>query len=761
MSERSVFHRRAAEIAGVSCLALALFLLLALLSYHPLDPSLRHFYGPEGTSIRNLTGSLGSYTADTLIWIMGFGILWLPAMLLVVALRYFREPQFRFGAALASGTIGLVFATSGLFGLLIGNVTIYGSPLDTGGLLGMFTARLLDTHLSLAGSLIVLFLIMTIALMILFDFSLVTFAGGLATRGEAILKAGRTLIVRRREKVGKMRETVTEPVKSPDTAPVIAETERETLKDKLRKAEQTHFDFVSRLNGKFKLPPLTLLDRVERKDTRIKRENLIANSRTLEKKLSDFGVEGKVTEVKPGPVITMYELEPAPGVKINKITNLSDDLALALRAPSIRIIAPIPGKGAIGIEIPNQERDPVRLRDVLDHAAFRESSCRLPIALGEDIVGAPVIADLIRMPHLLIAGTTGSGKSVSLNAMICSILFKAPPDEVKFLMIDPKRLELSGYEGIPHLLHPVVVDPKKASLVLRWAVEEMERRYRIIGEVGVKSIEAYNQPRNGHPVGSEASPAVADKGTGEDPAAAGENAPPPAGVRVKATAASQGNIPLPDRLPYIVIIIDELADLMMVAQRNVEESLTRLAQMARAAGIHLILATQRPSVDVITGIIKANFPTRISFQVSSKVDSRTILDQLGAEKLLGAGDMLYVPPGISRLVRIHGAYVSDTEIDRIVDFVKKQGKPAYDESIAEFEPDSAEEKPDEDFDDKYDQAVELVTDLGQASISLVQRYMKIGYNRAARIIERMETEGIVGPSDGAKPRKVLSRKLPR
>ena len=625
----------------------------------------------------------------------------------------------------------------------------------------MFTARLLDAHLSLAGSLIVLFLIMIVALLILFDFSLVTFAGRLAETGGAILKAGRTRIESRREGIRKKREAAVGPERSTATAPLISEMKREALKDKLQKAEQTHFDFVSRMNGKFKLPPLTLLDRVERKDTRIKRENLIANSRTLEKKLSDFGVEGKVVEVKPGPVITMYELEPAPGVKINKITNLSDDLALALRAPSIRIIAPIPGKGAIGIEIPNQEREPVRLRDVFDHATFRESSCRLPIALGEDIVGAPVIADLIRMPHLLIAGTTGSGKSVSLNAMICSILFKAPPDEVKFLMIDPKRLELSGYEGIPHLLHPVVVDPKKASLVLRWAVEEMERRYRIIGEVGVKSIEAYNQLRQGHPVAPETAP-VTDRGIEEIPdAAAGDDAIPVTG-RVKETAASPREIgELPDRLPYIVIIIDELADLMMVAQRNVEESLTRLAQMARAAGIHLILATQRPSVDVITGIIKANFPTRISFQVSSKVDSRTILDQLGAEKLLGAGDMLFVPPGISRLVRIHGAYVSDTEIDRIVDFVKKQGQPAYDESITEFEPDSAEEKPDEEFDEKYDQAVELVTDLGQASISLVQRYMKIGYNRAARIIERMEAEGVVGPSDGAKPRKVLARKVPR
>jgi S-DNA-T family DNA segregation ATPase FtsK/SpoIIIE len=373
-----------------------------------------------------------------------------------------------------------------------------------------------------------------------------------------------------------------------------------------------------------------------------------------------------------------------------------------------------------------------------------------------------VIADLIRMPHLLIAGTTGSGKSVSLNAMICSILFKAPPDEVKFLMIDPKRLELSGYEGIPHLLHPVVVDPKKAALVLRWAVEEMERRYRIIGEVGVKSIEAYNQLHRGYPPGPETAPPADDEESEKDHGKTGDAFVSDADRETKASADSQVNTePLPDRLPYIVIIIDELADLMMVAQRNVEESVTRLAQMARAAGIHLILATQRPSVDVITGIIKANFPTRISFQVSSKVDSRTILDQMGAEKLLGAGDMLFVPPGISRLVRIHGAYVSDTEIERIVDYVKKQGQPTYDESITEFEPDSTEDKPDEAFDEKYDQAVELVTDLGHASISLVQRYMKIGYNRAARIIERMEAEGIVGPSDGAKPRKVIARKLPR
>jgi S-DNA-T family DNA segregation ATPase FtsK/SpoIIIE len=762
MNEKSPSQKRAAEIAGLTCFAVALFLLLALLSYHPLDPSLRRYYGPESVSVHNLTGSVGSFTADTLFWFMGLGILWLPVLLLVAAIRYFRDPQFRIGAAAAAGTTGLVFAASGMIALLIGDIEIYGIQMNAGGLLGTVTAKILNAYLRLAGSLIVLGLIFIVALMILFDFSIVSFAGRSAAVAGATARMAGSLLDRCRERFGRKREATIVGRPSAATTPIIEETKREAVKEKLAKAEQTHFDFASRLSGKFKLPPLTLLDHVERKDTRIKRETLIANSRTLEKKLSDFGVDGKVVEVKPGPVITMYELEPAPGVKINKITNLSDDLALALRAPSIRIIAPIPGRGAIGIEIPNQERDPVSLRDVLDHAAFRESPYRLPIALGEDIVGAPVITDLIRMPHLLIAGTTGSGKSVSLNAMICSILFKAPPDEVKFIMIDPKRLELSGYEGIPHLIHAVVVDPKKASLVLRWAVEEMERRYRIICDVGVKSIEAYNQlPAGKAPAPPLPPPPETGEAGSEEAEETMKAVPGASPVRKAAEKAFRKNEPLPDRLPYIVIIIDELADLMMVAQRNVEESLTRLAQMARAAGIHLILATQRPSVDVITGIIKANFPTRISFKVSSKVDSRTILDQMGAEKLLGAGDMLFIPPGSSRLTRIHGPYVSDQEIERIVDFVKKQGKPAYDESITEYEPEAAEgEKPDADFDEKYDEAVALVTDLGQASISLVQRYMKIGYNRAARIIERMEAEGVVGPSDGAKPRKILARKIP-
>jgi S-DNA-T family DNA segregation ATPase FtsK/SpoIIIE len=764
MSDNPPTRRRASEIAGICCLASALFLFLALFTYHPLDPSFTH-YDPEALT-SNLTGSVGSHTADALIGLTGIGAFWLPVMILIAGIRYFRDIQFRIGAAAIAGLAALVFATAGILTLITGNIEIYSVSLPAGGLLGRVTASLLNNYLRLAGSLIILALILTIGLVILFDFSVSAFAGRSVKVAGAFLKMGKWLIGLCRGKFTKKGESPSEgtPENLTTTPPIISEERQETLKEKLLKAEQIHFEFTSRFSGKFKLPPINLLDRVERKETRIKRENLISNSRTLEKKLLDFGVEGKVIEVKAGPVITMYELEPAPGVKINRITNLSDDLALALRAPGIRIIAPIPGKGAIGIEIPNHEREPVRLRDVLDHESFRDSHCRLPIAFGEDIVGAPVITDLIRMPHLLIAGTTGSGKSVSLNAMICSILFKASPDEVKFLMIDPKRLELSGYEGIPHLLHPVVVDPKRASLVLRWAVEEMERRYRIIGEAGVKSIEAYNVLREARPPGSEIISQSLD-GKGSEKGEANTRAEEPflaGGGRMETKSSSRHKaLPPPGKLPYIVIIIDELADLMMVAQRNVEESLTRLAQMSRAAGIHLILATQRPSVDVITGIIKANFPTRISFKVSSKVDSRTILDQLGAEKLLGAGDMLFIPPGTSRLTRIHGAYVSDIEIERIVDFVKKQGAPSYDETITEFEPAASEEKGDDDSDEKYDQAVELVTDLGQASISLVQRYMKIGYNRAARIIEKMEAEGVVGPSDGAKPRKILARKLPR
>jgi S-DNA-T family DNA segregation ATPase FtsK/SpoIIIE len=747
MNKDSAFSKRAAEIAGMICIAGSVFLFITLLSYYPDDPSFRHYYGPEKVDIRNWTGTFGAYTADTLLWIIGLGIFWLPAWLIFLAVRFFQNPLFRIKTEAILGVSGLIFSTSGFLSLFLGDIVFYGNPLHTGGHLGSETLNLFVSYLHPAGFVILLTLLFIISFIILFDFSVISFTKKTTTlfnlKKAALFLSRHPLLAGNREESDRPKSSAEESIR-------IDETKIDTIKEKLARAQQPHFDFTPKTSGKFKLPSLALLDQVEKKATKIKKDVLLANSNVLEKKLYDFGVEGKVVEVKPGPVITMYELEPAPGVKINKITNLSDDLALALRAPSIRIIAPIPGKGAIGVEIPNKEREAVSLKDVLDHPIFQGSSHRLPIALGEDIVGMPVIADLLKMPHLLIAGTTGSGKSVSLNAMICSILFKATPEEVKFIMIDPKRLELSGYEGIPHLLHPVVVDPKKASLVLRWAVEEMERRYQVISRLGVKNIDIYNQALSGKLSADILSPS--DETAWEES--------PETGIPPETASKTTDELPL-DKLPYIVIIIDELADLMMVAQRNVEESLARLAQMARAAGIHLILATQRPSVDVITGVIKANFPTRISFKVSSKVDSRTILDQLGAEKLLGAGDMLFIPPGSSSPMRIHGAYVSDNEIERIVDFVKRQGQPSYDESLVDLDSDAGHgEKADGDFDEKYDEAVALVTDLGQASTSLVQRYLKIGYNRAARIIEQMEAEGVVGPADGVKPRKVLARKIP-
>ncbi|OPX40764.1 MAG: hypothetical protein B1H13_05730 [Desulfobacteraceae bacterium 4484_190.3] len=745
-------NKRSKEIAGLIMLTLALFLLLCLASYKPSDPSFTHYVAGK-TAIKNLGGFVGAYISDSLLKLLGISAYWLPIISILISFKLFLNRVFKNCFTFIIGFIGLVFSTSALLAGNYDRILISGVNLKPGGVLGTFSSGLMQSYFNHIGTYILLFLILVVSIMITLDLSLVS----LTIKSFTLLKNAsvkfKIFLMIRIERLKRKRKLPKEKKRNAiKDVPVIRdESFRGEIETRRKKAEQIPFEFVHS-EGVYSLPPLTILDNAGHRDVRLKRESLIMNSRLLEKKLADFGVKGKVTGVRPGPVIVMYELEPAPGVKINKITNLSDDLALALKAQSIRIVAPIPGKSVIGIEIPNHEREPVHLKDVLDNDAFMKSRYRLPIALGVDIVGTPVITDLVRMPHLLIAGTTGSGKSVSLNAMICSILLKAAPDEVKFLMIDPKRLELSAYEGIPHLLHPVVVNPKKASQVLRWLVEEMERRYKLIAEAGVKGIERYNKLiEKGLGTMNKLPPLMKEK-TGEDKSTAAGS---PDQLSVKGQEAQE----TPSTLPYIVVVIDELADLMMVAQRNVEESLARLAQMARAAGIHLILATQRPSVDVITGVIKANFATRISFQVSSKVDSRTILDQLGAEKLLGAGDMLFIPPGTSKISRIHGPYVSDSEIDGIVEFIKKQGVPMYDESISEYTPESKEEIKSEEYDEKYDAAVELVCDLGQASISLVQRYLKIGYNRAARIIDRMEAEGVVGPSDGVKPRKVLARKL--
>jgi DNA segregation ATPase FtsK/SpoIIIE, S-DNA-T family len=751
MQNEETNNKRIREIKGAVCLALGLFLLLCLVSYHPLDPSFTRFVAGDQT-IHNFTGKAGSYTADSLIRMLGIASFLLPFMLFFCSFKYFLRQDFTVTAHRAVGFLFFLVSFAGILALLAGgSIDFRGATLKNGigGLIGVAVVGLLRIYFNTAGTYILLFLTLVVALTFMFEFSMVSSTGKISQFVAAFFSLCKNRIASFTGfvlKSTKKTEEKSEPL-------VVEEPQPMVKKAPPKKVEQTHFEFTkSKMDDKFNLPPLTLLEDAPQKDARVKRDALVTNSRILEKKLADFGVEARVVEVLPGPVITMYELEPAPGVKINKIVNLSDDLALALMAPSIRILAPIPGKSVIGIEIPNLKRESVFLKEVIDNTSFSESSFRLPIALGVNFVGTPVIADLTKMPHLLIAGTTGSGKSVALNAMICSILFKAQPEDVKFLMIDPKRLELSSYEGIPHLLHTVVTDPKKASQVMRWTVEEMERRYKILNDLKAKSIDAYNElllkglkSKTVLAIPKQADPDLEAAQTADKPLSEHEE------KEIKHT-----------KLPYIIVVIDELADLMMVAPRDVEESLTRLAQMARAAGIHLIIATQRPSVDVITGLIKANFPTRISFQVSSKIDSRTIIDQQGAEKLLGAGDMLFIPPGTSKLSRIHGAYVSDKEISRIVDYIKMQGQPAYDSSIEKFALAAAQAQHDgdDDFDEKYDEAVALISELGQASISLVQRYMKIGYNRAARIIEKMEAEGVVGPSDGAKPRKVLIRKLP-
>lgn len=747
MDAKQTSNKGNREIKGVVCLALAVFLLLCLVSYHPQDPSFTRFVA-VGKTIHNFTGHVGSYTADSLIRLLGLSSFLLPLIFLFCSYKYFLRPAFVIKTGRLWGFFFFVLSFAGLMAAILkSGITIYGEALQAGGFIGALIVQLLLNYFNAAGTYIILILVLVVTLISMVEFSVVSVT-------ERIFQFALNLFTLCKNYLSSFVNFVLDSMEiERKPQPVIEENSLAAKKAKPKKIEQTHFNFTRTIgDSKYQLPPFTLLEESQHKDTRVKRDNLITNSRILEKKLSDFGVEGRVTEVMPGPVITMYELEPAPGVKINRITNLADDLALALMAPSIRIIAPIPGKSVIGIEIPNLKREQVFLKDVLDNEAFLESSSRLPIALGVNFVGTPVIADLTRMPHLLIAGTTGSGKSVALNAMICSILFKAQPDDVKFLMIDPKRLELSSYGGIPHLIHPVVVDPKKASQVLRWTVEEVERRYRVISDVGAKSIDFYN--------------ALVAKGTKSKTFQQAKEQQSEPWHKAEFASPSTGSAesePLINhvKLPYIVVIIDELSDLMMIAPRDVEESLTRLAQMARAAGIHLIIATQRPSVDVITGLIKANFPTRISFQVSSKIDSRTIIDQQGAEQLLGAGDMLFIPPGTSKLSRIHGAYVSDKEISRIVDFIKMQAQPSYDSSIEEFQIAATQSPHENDDDEKYDEAVALIGELGQASISLIQRYMKIGYNRAARIIEQMEREGIVGPSDGAKPRKVLIRKLPR
>jgi S-DNA-T family DNA segregation ATPase FtsK/SpoIIIE len=638
----------------------------------------------------------------------------------------------------AAGGLLLILSTGALFALESHHYNIFNRQFSAGGLVGIPFKSFLVEYANTSGAVIILLIVWLIGLILATPFSLIAFTSRLWYLMRALVDRIKTLYLKHKErrlKARKRQALLEVDAKLPKKEIKIKAKEKKPIKP-VPRPKQELFDFARPANG-FQLPSVNFLTDPDHEPVSADNENLRMQSKLLEKKLEDFGVKGEVMTVLPGPVITTFEYKPAPGVKINKIVNLADDLALTLRATSIRIVAPIPGKAAIGIEVPNAVREIVRFKEIAVSEAFDSSKSRLTICLGKDIVGNPVVADLARMPHLLIAGATGTGKSVALNTMICSLLFKVTPEEVKLIMVDPKRIELSDYDGIPHLITPVVTDAKKATNALFWAVKEMERRYELLAEVKARNIDQYNRK-------IEKLKESAPKKESEQQAEA----------EAEGAKTEQGPRDY-EKLPYVVIIIDELADLMMVSSRDVEVALMRLAQMARAAGLHLILATQRPSVDVLTGVIKANFPTRLSFQVSSKTDSRTIIDTNGAESLLGNGDMLFMPPGAAKLQRIHGAYITETEINRIIDFLKGQKPPEYIEEVtatAAIETLSAD---DEEYDEKYDEAVALVTNTRQASISMIQRHLRIGYNRAARIIETMEREGIVGPADGSKPRDVL------
>lgn len=522
-----------------------------------------------------------------------------------------------------------------------------------------------------------------------------------------------------------------------DENPLKKTSENKNAKPR-KKTSSEQKEIFSFFNGEYNLPPIDLLDKtVLQKKATITNEMIKENAQLLQDALNDFGIKGEIENIKPGPVVTMYELKPAPGIKSSRVISLADDIARSMSALSARI-AGIPGKNVIGIELPNKNRQTVYLRELLSSNEYQTSECALPLILGLNIAGLPIIADLAKMPHLLVAGTTGSGKSVSVNAMILSLLFKLPPSKCKLIMIDPKMLELSVYDDIPHLLTPVVTDPKKAVVALKWAVKEMENRYRSMSKLGVRNIDGFNQrlakaKREGEILSRKVQ-------TGFDPETG------------KPIFENQnlGYAPL----PYIVIVVDEMADLMMVAGKEIEITIQRLAQMARAAGIHLIMATQRPSVDVITGTIKANFPTRISFQVTSKIDSRTILGEMGGEQLLGQGDMLFMSGG-GRINRVHGPYVRDDEVERIVSFLKEQQEPDYIDNITVDEDAEEEQKQTSSGDATYDKAVELIMREGKVSTSFIQRHLQIGYNRAARIVEQMEKEGIISPANHVGKREIL------
>ena len=710
------------KIGSIAMGAFALFLLLSLVSYSGTDPGFTH--ASDTSNIHNLIGIIGAYIADGLYLIFGLGAFLIPLMLAEYAWLTFRN--IRIGIVKGISSVVLFFVILSLIGVFSGDAGVWGGSVKAGGVIGLVIGKGLRAYLKTWGSLVVLLTMFSAALVLGYD--LKNAWGAI----RSLIMLDRPVITRSEKRTGDESDEVAEPEKPRETRqdkkkkePQIARLDAEKTKVR-EKFEQAKLGF----EGDYELPPRSLLREIQNTGKEMTAKELNANAELITAKLKSLNIEGEILQIRPGPLITMYEFTPSPGIKINRIVSLADDLSMALRASPVRVVAPIPGKNAVGIEVPNKNRRMVFLRTVISSSAFQTATSMITLGLGTDIEGAPVVIDLAKMPHLLIAGATGTGKSVGLNTMILSLLYRCYPDEIKFIMIDPKRIELSHYEGIPHLLHPVVTDSKEALPILKWLITEMEMRYQLFKELTVKSLDSYNKKIRSQDKNAQTTLAVRH----EDGS--------PYGI-----------------MPRLVLVIDEMADLT-ISNRETQELIIRLAQMARAAGIHLIVATQRPSVDVVTGLIKANFPSRISFRVSQGVDSRTILDSNGAEQLLGNGDMLFLSPGHQGLQRIHGAYVSEEEVDSVVRFIKDQKGPDYVSDIEEHIQASVKDDGDngdaDNIDVVYDEAMEFVTQKGSASISLIQRRFRIGYNRAARIIEQMEREGVVGPSDAAgKPRKVL------
>ncbi len=725
-------------IVSFALFAAALILLASMISYTPYD--IRFETSTPNLHIRNYIGIVGAYVAWLIFKIIGSAAFFIPFLFIVwgigmLAERLDQKPLFRFLG------ITILFCSGSAFFSLTGA----GEPvlvMERGGFLGLFLSNIILRYFGGIGGYIVTLSLSILALLVATEFLIIPLFSFLFMRTWGLLGE-----LKKKRAEGRLfkeaRRAVTRPRIRPavrierDKQPLDFARGRQATRDKGIEVVQEEkqekpivpkpviikpvqvskpkpavkkkpIKIEPRVVGDYKLPGLELLDSPPPESERMIGEDLEANARILEDTLRDFGIEVKVVNITKGPVITRYELQPAPGVKVHRITALSDDIALTMKASAVRIVAPIPGKSAVGIEVPNQSMSLVYLKELLESSEYQKKAAgsKLTIALGKSIAGKSVVADLGNMPHLLIAGTTGSGKTVCVNSLIMSMIYNATPDELKFIMVDPKKVELAVYNGLPHLLCPVVTDSKKASGALLWVVNEMEERYKLLAKAVTRNIDIFNKKSD-------------------------------------------------EKIPYIVVIIDELADLMMVAQQEVENTITRLAQLSRAVGIHIVLATQRPSVDVVTGVIKANFPARISFKVASKVDSRTVLDMNGADKLLGKGDMLFLQPGREKPIRAQGTLLTDPEIERVVKVLKEQREPIYDDEILEQQKKSVSGRAGFGKDEFFDEAVKMVLETGQASVSMLQRRLRLGYTRAARLIDAMEEEGIVGSFRGSKPREIL------